>query len=162
MKTILLFITFVFCALSCTVEEPENDMMSKSNMLTESGDLRQVLVSEEFPVGIERVYFQSWTSGVRGGGSGVDFYIKFKTALPKQIVLEQVSFREKKEPITQVEETLYLARFLNVVINPVNESETLRLSPISGDKEVLEYFNEGIYSQYILTEIEEDEVIFYQ
>jgi len=37
--------------------------------------------------------YQSWTAGVRGGGSGINFELKLKSELPKGVVLKRVIFK---------------------------------------------------------------------
>lgn len=37
--------------------------------------------------------YQTWVAGVRGGGSGINFYVELKSELPSNIVLKRVIFR---------------------------------------------------------------------
>lgn len=41
---------------------------------------------------------QSWVAGVRGGGSGINFYLELKTELPTNIQLKKVIFRGYEVP----------------------------------------------------------------
>jgi len=168
MKTILLFITFMFCSLSCTVDEPENGMINQSNALNESGALTDkgvIVPEEEFLQTIKSVYFQNWVSGVRGGGSGTNFFIEFEKKLPKEIVLKQVYFRDKEALINPIEETLYLSSFLNEFSNEgdvlVRENNAARFPIIKDNQAILEYSYYGRLGRHTLTDIEQLESEFY-
>ena len=42
--------------------------------------------------------YQSWVAGVRGGGSGINFYIDLKSELPANIELKKLIFRGYEAP----------------------------------------------------------------
>ena len=42
--------------------------------------------------------YQSWVAGVRGGGSGINFYIDLKSELPVNIELKKLIFRGYEVP----------------------------------------------------------------
>ena len=42
--------------------------------------------------------YQGWVAGVRGGGSGINFYIDLKSELPANIELKKVIFRGYEVP----------------------------------------------------------------
>ena len=63
------------------------------------------------PFKIADAYYQSWSAGVRGGGSGTNVFIKMG-ANPKGIVLDSIYFLGKRAKLTsQKEAGLYIARF---------------------------------------------------
>ena len=43
--------------------------------------------------GVGDVYCQPWTSGIQGGGSGIDIFIPVTSELPKNLLLDSVYFR---------------------------------------------------------------------
>lgn len=42
--------------------------------------------------------YQTWVAGVRGGGSGINFNVEFKSELPSNIELKKVIFRGYEVP----------------------------------------------------------------
>ena len=42
--------------------------------------------------------YETWVAGVRGGGSGINFYVDLKTELSKEIELKKVIFRGYEVP----------------------------------------------------------------
>ena len=73
MKNIL-FSIFVLVVTSCSCQ----DKIVKENQLSAS--------------------YQTWIAGVRGGGSGINFYLEFKSELPSNIELKKVIFRGYEVP----------------------------------------------------------------
>lgn len=69
-------------------------------------------LQETFPVSITEAYYQRWVAGVRGGGSGTGFYIKFEKVLPKDLVLNKLYFRGQKDSLRMIDETNYSASFI--------------------------------------------------
>ena len=67
--------------------------------------------THNFPVKIEEVSYQHWVSGVRGGGSGTNFYIRFSRALPKDIKIQKIYFRRKVETVQQIDDLNYVVFF---------------------------------------------------
>lgn len=67
--------------------------------------------THNFPVKIEEVSYQHWVSGVRGGGSGTNFYIRFYRALPKNIKIQKIYFRRKVETVQQIDVLNYVVFF---------------------------------------------------
>jgi hypothetical protein len=42
---------------------------------------------------IQSVSYQTWVAGVRGGGSGINFYVELKSELPSNVALKRLIFR---------------------------------------------------------------------
>jgi hypothetical protein len=42
--------------------------------------------------------YESWVAGVRGGGSGINFYLELKSELPSNVELKKVIFRGYEVP----------------------------------------------------------------
>lgn len=47
---------------------------------------------------IQSASYQTWVAGVRGGGSGINFYIDLKSELPANIELKKLIFRGYEAP----------------------------------------------------------------
>ena len=68
-------------------------------------------LQEKLPSAIEEVYYQKWIGGQEQTGSGIDFHIQFKSALPLNITLKKVYF-QNQEAVFQSEDTInFTARF---------------------------------------------------
>lgn len=64
-----------------------------------------------FPVKIDEVYFENWVAGIRGGGSGTNFYIRFSQVLFTEIKIQQLYFRGKLESVHPIDDFNYLVSF---------------------------------------------------
>lgn len=162
MKTILLFMTILFFSLGCTKQEIEQSKMEGKNSKLLNG----------FPVEIKNAYFEGWVSGVRGGGSGTNFFIELSAPLPKEVFLKGVFFRDNKASLFPVSETLYVARFVNNVdpednfaanydtyrtaIHPVVSATSIR-----DDQALIEYVSNEEVLQYLISDVKEREPDFY-
>lgn len=67
-------------------------------------------LEKELPVTIKDVYYQSWVAGVKGGGSGINVFIKVQDTLVK---LDSIYFRNKRVAleVKPHDRTLYIGRF---------------------------------------------------
>ncbi|RTY93680.1 hypothetical protein [Flavobacterium sp. GT3R68] len=165
MKTILLLTTIMFLSYSCTEQELEMEQN------TAFATANKMLVGE-FPGEIKTVYFQCWVAGVRGGGSGTDFYIELAKPLPKGVVMSQVYFRDKREPITMTDETHCEASFRNELNND-NEytflSKTKSEAPVKAihslspddTQAVIVYYEDDVLKSYLLLAVKEIPPIMY-
>ena len=54
--------------------------------------------------------YETWVAGVRGGGSGINFYVDLKTPLSKEIELEKVIFRGYEVPFEKIDSLHFIAR----------------------------------------------------
>lgn len=163
MKTILLLLAVVLFSQNCS--NPEMEQKDEHETTAK--------IQNDFPVVIGGVYFENWTSGVRGGGAGINLFIEFKAALPKEIVLKQLYFRDKKSSLNQLTETSYVSRFLNADANPkdnivlsyeARNSEKNSASPpfvIKDNQAVLEYFKNEELNYYLISDIKELPLQFY-
>lgn len=163
MKTILLLLAVMFFSQNCS--KPELEQSKEQEMGNK--------IVDKFPVEIGSVYFESWVSGVRGGGAGTNFYIEFKTRLPKEIVLKQLYFRDKQSALDPSSETLYLSKFINNEINPRDdvlmnyETSTSRTIagispfPIKDNQAILEYVIKDELFHYLISDVKERELEFY-
>ncbi|MEZ4856918.1 MAG: hypothetical protein R2812_10640 [Gelidibacter sp.] len=70
-------------------------------------------LQKSVPIAFSEVYFQRWTAGVEGGGSGINLYIELASELPKNIQLDSVYFRGKaaKFETKPQNKLLYIGRF---------------------------------------------------
>ena len=54
--------------------------------------------------------YETWVAGVRGGGSGINFYVDLKTPLNKEIELKKVIFRGYEVPFEKMDDLHFIAR----------------------------------------------------
>ena len=54
--------------------------------------------------------YETWVAGVRGGGSGINFYMDLKTPLSKEIELKKVIFRGYEVPFEKIDSLHFIAR----------------------------------------------------
>lgn len=125
-----------------------------------------------FPVKIKEVYYQNWVAGVRGGGSGTNFHIEFEQQLPKDITLNQLYFRGKKDAVQKNGETLYVVAFHGTanlergeeLSSDAPPSEVKKVVPpisISDDEAVLEFTQNGKRKLYKIKNVTEKEMLAY-
>lgn len=76
-------------------------------------------LQQEAPVTIGDVYFQEWTAGVQGGGSGINLFIPVSDS---SIILEKVFFRGDvaKLEVKPSNPKLYIGRFKTEINQPVD------------------------------------------
>ena len=72
-------------------------------------------LQETLPITIGQIYYQNWTSGIKGGGSGINLYIPIENK-PVNMVLDSVYFKNKRGKLEQLSDSLYIARFTNNAI----------------------------------------------
>lgn len=165
MKTILLLATIMFLSHSCTQQDMEVEQ--KTAFTAENK-----MLTDDFPGEIANVYFQSWFSGVQGGGSGTDFYIVLAQPLSDGVELDKVYFRDKKAPITQTDKTHYKARFINTgnsddedfilskfknetIVNAVNPL------PVEDTQAILAYYEDNVLKLHLLSNLKEIPPLLY-
>lgn len=73
---------------------------------------------------IQETYIQKWFSGVRGGGSGTNFYIKFKRPLSETIQLEKIHFQKQQVKLHFRGDNLYTAHFISNINREGNDLES--------------------------------------
>jgi len=54
--------------------------------------------------------YETWVAGVRGGGSGINFYVDLKTPLSKEIELKKVVFRGYEVSFEKMDNLHFVAR----------------------------------------------------
>jgi hypothetical protein len=54
--------------------------------------------------------YETWVAGVRGGGSGINFYVDLKTELSEEIELKKVIFRGYEVPFEKQDTLHFIAR----------------------------------------------------
>lgn len=77
-----------------------------------------------FPQKIKEIYIQKWVSGVRGGGSGTNFYIKLKKPLSNTIQLEKIYFQKQQAKLHFRGDNLYTAHFISNINREGNDLES--------------------------------------
>lgn len=119
---------------------------------------------------IGETYFENWVAGVRGGGSGTNFFIHCKKPVPKAIILKALYFRNKKAPIHKDSKMVYSAGFTGEANtergndpNPstVKGEKTTPPFPITDNEAIIEYSFKGKKAYYKLNRIKEQELKAY-
>jgi hypothetical protein len=59
---------------------------------------------------VKDVSYETWVAGVRGGGSGINFYVNLKTELSEEIELKKVIFRGHEVPFEKQDALHFIAR----------------------------------------------------
>lgn len=70
---------------------------------------------------MESVFFQRWTAGIRGGGSGINFQVNLKAPLEKDETLEKVQFESYEASFEKKSETTYVA----FIKTPSNQNDLI-------------------------------------
>jgi hypothetical protein len=113
------------------------------------------------PTEFEDVYFQIWNSGIKEGGSGINFYIKTSG---KTVAFDSVYFRRKgtkllanpKNPL------LYLGRFKSKNSNSITSKGTLNIPfKLKDDEAVVSYLKDQKVYYYKIENIVQRESINY-
>lgn len=159
MKTILLLATIMFFSHSCTTQDAEMEQNTAFKPTSK-------MLVDEFPGEITSVYFQHWVAGVRGGGSGINFYIELGQPLPDGVILSQVYFRDQKEYVNMVNKTFCECGFRNdvneeyesnVVSKSKNETTDIWINsvPVDDTQAVLVYYENHELKSYLISNIKE-------
>ena len=82
----ILYIFFATTLISCIITEP---IVQENNLSTS---------------------YETWVAGVRGGGSGINFYVDLKTELSEEIELKKVIFRGYEVPFEKQDALHFIAR----------------------------------------------------
>jgi hypothetical protein len=135
--------------------------------------LSQMVISKYFDTKIQKVYYQNWVAGVRGGGGGTNVFIEFKEKPSKDFVLNQLYFRNKKVKITESNDNVYIANIVSDINRRVKDEVTddANISqkeeiiktpfPISENEAILEYTYKNKKRYYKISKIEEKEMLMY-
>ena len=133
----------------------------------------QVVISKYFDTKIQKVYYQNWVAGVRGGGGGTNVFIEFKEKPSKDFALNQLYFRNKKVKITESTDNVYFANIVRDINRRVKDEVTddANISPkentiktpfsISENEAILEYTYKNQKRYYKISKIEEKEMLMY-
>ena len=149
MKMLRLFLILIF-SLGCSSKLPTQETV-------------------KLPVKIKEVYYQKWVAGIQGGGSGVNFHIEFSERLPKDMVLNQLYFRERKDSVRMIDEKNYEATFSGTAnLKQGNDADDFVKTKtvkapirISGNEAVLEFTQNGKRKLFKIKNITEKEMLAY-
>ncbi|WP_395046220.1 hypothetical protein [Flavobacterium sp.] len=133
----------------------------------------QVVMSKYFDTKIQKVYYQNWVAGVRGGGGGTNVSIEFTEKPSKHFVLNHLYFRNKKVKVTESTDNVYFANLVRDINRRVNDEITDDANPsekekriktpfpISEKEAILEYTYKNMKRYYKISKIEEKEMLMY-
>ena len=155
MKTIILFLV-IFLTQNCnpktTTIEPQ----------------------EKIPAEIMEVYFQKWVGGQEQTGSGIDFHIQFKIALPKDVELKKVFFQNNEAAFEAEDATTFTARLnqkpkSDIIMDADSKKEYGNKAPeienkkpnIQSNEAILEFVKNGKVIKVKIQNIKEKELLAY-
>ncbi|MCL9804064.1 hypothetical protein NAT51_00910 [Flavobacterium amniphilum] len=149
MKMLRLFLILIF-SLGCSPKLPTQETV-------------------KFPVKIIEVYYQKWVAGVQGGGSGINFHMEFSEELPKDIVLNQLYFRERKDSVRMIDKKNYEVALLGTInwkqendADDAVKTKTMKAPiSISENEAVLEFTQNGKRKLFKIKSITEKEMLAY-
>jgi hypothetical protein len=132
-------------------------------------------VSTKLPYQIESVYFQKWIGGQEQTGSGINFYIQFKSPLPENKTLAKLYFQEKEGFFEKEDETHYIARFYSkpqnqeLIMDGDSTKEYGNKAPeitkarfeLQPNEAVLEFHNGNDIEHYKIVDVKEKELLAY-
>ena len=133
----------------------------------------QVVISKYFDTKIQKVYYQNWVAGVRGGGGGTNVSVEFTEKPSKDFVLNQLYFRNRKVKITESTDNVYFSNLVSGVNRRVKDEITDDANnsgkekiiktpfPISENEAILEYTYKNMKRYYKISKIEEKEMLMY-
>lgn len=159
MKKILILTTVLFFFQSCSKEEFESPKNPETTAKAEAA----------FPVEISNVYYETWISGVRSGGSGTNFFLEFKEPLSENLFLTHVYFRGQKAKIAALSDVRFVASYRDLVLDPEDllEGDLSRVAtrdelpfPIEDHQALLEYYENQQLSYYLISKIEIREPVY--
>ncbi|TXI71617.1 hypothetical protein [Flavobacterium sp. UBA6195] len=112
--------------------------------------------------------YQSWTAGVRGGGSGINFELKLKSELPKGVVLKRVIFKGFEVQFTQQDTLSYNAAIITGVNqerfegdNKSTSSSPKNATQLKDNEAVLVFFKNGKEYQQKISNVREQPTLEY-
>lgn len=140
MKNLFLLIT-VFFFISCTSQKQVPKKITNS---------------------IEDIYFQNWVAGVRGGGAGIGFHVRFKQLLPDDNQLEKVLFKGKEAVFYSQDKLHYIANIVTRKGSGSKQEEADDYQPIpESNKAVLYFKSKGQTEIYTVEDVREIEMLAY-
>jgi hypothetical protein len=111
---------------------------------------------------IQEVYFESWVSGVRGGGSGINFHVNFKTPLSDDIQLQKVVFKGKEAVFSTQDSLHYTANIITKTGGRSNVDEEQSSEPLPESNDAKLYFIvKGQSVVHTLENVKEKEMLAY-
>ena len=118
-------------------------------LLTSIGCSNQLNLEKHTDLVFKESYYQSWVSGVKGGGSGLIIFLTLGDSSSKNIQLEGIYFKDKYCKLTSKSDLKYQCTILknenretNSFIKPIeNSTKEIEKIPfmIQGDEAVVEY-----------------------
>lgn len=125
---------------------------------------------EQLPFKIDSVYYQNWSGGTQGAGTGYNLFLKTTAKLPENIKLTKVYFKNKEANFeTKSQDSLlYIAYFKNdldtrteLIMHgditkeygnkpPISVSSKYKMEP---DQAIIFYTENGIEKSYLIEKV---------
>lgn len=111
---------------------------------------------------LDETYFQGWIAGVRGGGAGINFHVKFKTQLTDNIQLEKVLFKGKEAVFSTQDKLHYIANITTRRGSGSKLEEDNNYQPLPESNKAVLYFRvKGKSEIYTVKDVKEKEILAY-
>ena len=112
--------------------------------------------------------YQGWVAGVRGGGSGINFYIDLKSELPANIELKKLIFRGYEVPFEKQDNLHFQA----MIKTPSNQEKIegddtqIYTSPknaltLADNEAILIFLKKGKEIRQTIKEVKEKPMLYY-
>ena len=125
-------------------------------------------IREEIKMDSAQAYFQKWVAGIEGGGSGIHFYLEFKSALPSDINLEKIIFRGYEVPFEKQDDLHFIAKIKTENNQQKSDSDTSKTISSSKNNTVLEaneavliFSKNGKTFQQVIRDVKEKPMLYY-
>ena len=129
---------------------------------------------EKIPAEIMEVYFQKWVGGQEQTGSGIDFHIQFKIALPKDVEFKKVFFQNNEANFEEQDKTTFVAHLIfkpksDIILDADSKNEYGNKAPeiknkkldIQSNEAILEFVKNGKVIKVKIQNIKEKELLAY-
>lgn len=119
-------------------------------------------LSDEVVPLFDAIYFEKWVAGVRGGGTGIHFYVIFKTPLPADIQLQKVDFKGKEAVFSTQDGLHYTANIITKKGGNFNTGENENNETLPESNAAKLYFSvKGKLEVHTLENVKEKEMLAY-
>lgn len=112
--------------------------------------------------------YESWVAGVRGGGSGINFYIDLKTELNEDIELKKVIFKGYEVPFEKQDALHFIARIKTEANQEKFDGDktTVPSSPknntkLAENEAILIFLKNGKEFQQVIKNVKEKPMLLY-
>jgi len=118
-------------------------------------------IAAKIAASFEDVYFERWVAGVRGGGAGINFHVRFKTPLSKTVQLQKVVFKDKEAVFSKQDDLQYVASIVTKIGGRPDAEEEMADPLPESNKAKLYFIVNGKSVIHTLENVREKEMLAY-